>query len=151
MALRGIPRLASLPTAIGNWAEQLDKAAPGVLPWLQDFFASVFREFKDLRSRVGALESASVATTNTTTYTSTGAFTHTWSANAVGAWVTVVAGGGGGEHAGDPADREHAHLRAAVEVAHAVVQHGAGPQEGGVDPGQLLAGPLEIPRPVAAR
>ena len=68
MALRGIPRLASLPTAIGNWAEQLDKAAPGVLPWLQDFFASVFREFKDLRSRVGALESVSVATTNTTHY-----------------------------------------------------------------------------------
>ena len=96
MALRGIPRLASLPTTIGNWAEQLDKAAPGVLPWLQDFFASVFREFKDLRSRVGALESVSVATTNTTTYTSTGAFTHTWSANAVGAYVRIQAAGGSG-------------------------------------------------------
>lgn len=90
--LRGFPKLAQLPTTPDSWLAKFFPA--DAAQWLRDFFASVFRELRELRARVAKMEGAGSVSSPPQEFTSSGSYTNSGT-DAVLLFITATAGGGG--------------------------------------------------------
>ena len=88
-SIRGarFPKLTALPQGLADLSPDEQQR------FWQSFYASLWRELRGLYSLI---QSSVPTISYSTTYETAGAGTHTWSAGSVGAWVTVIGGGGAG-------------------------------------------------------